>query len=654
MKANKIRKRLIISLIVLTIIAVLIFTISYFVKKQQDKTSVEVIPVSNIYTENWNDQVYSSGQASSDYIQELYPDSEKVISEIFVQEGQTVKIGDPILQYDKTLLELDLQKKELELQAIDEDIRIAQNALIKLNNTTPYVPPLVTPEPQPTPEPTPTPIPPATATLYSELTADSIPYAGSGTAEDPYLYLCTPDCTLSESFLRKAFNVQIKEDETPLPATTSVPTTAPAADDTGSESPSEGSESSLPEEEPTPTPTETPKPQNSAFVAVLEVREENSNFGKLLQSFKINGFSFSSSFSLSGLYSEQPSDEIALPEFLDGGTSLNDLPQGGISDTVEMQYTAEELKQAISQKEAEIKTLILSRKQLQLNSQKAALLVDNATVTATIDGVVRSLISIDDAKANSTPFLVVSGENTFYLHGTINESLLGNIHVGDTVTVNSWEAGAYEAQIVSIGSYPITNEYGYSGGSTNPNSSTYEFTAIFTNTEGIYNGMYFDITINAPAESNDSGSFYIDKMYVRDDDSGSYVMKKGDDNRLVKQPVQTGKTMSGGYYIEIKSGLTVDDSIAFPYGKDLREGMRTRPQGTDEDYQEEPTTDSTAPSDDITAPDEVLEDSPEENAVSENEAEPRIDAEAEKQDDAVTAANPLSVHSYTARKVVTS
>ena len=55
----------------------------------------------------------------------------------------------------------------------------------------------------------------------------------------------------------------------------------------------------------------------------------------------------------------------------------------------------------------------------------------------------------------------------------------------------------------------------------------------------------------------------------------SYVMMADENNQLKKQYVVTGKTVYGSA-IEIKSGLTEDDKIAFPYGKDVKEGVRTK------------------------------------------------------------------------------
>ena len=70
-------------------------------------------------------------------------------------------------------------------------------------------------------------------------------------------------------------------------------------------------------------------------------------------------------------------------------------------------------------------------------------------------------------------------------------------------------------------------------------------------------------------------------LNIREDAAGSYVMKAGIDNRLLKQYVQTGRSLYG-YALEIKSGLTIDDYIAFPYGPDVEEGVKVRLQGSED------------------------------------------------------------------------
>ncbi len=65
------------------------------------------------------------------------------------------------------------------------------------------------------------------------------------------------------------------------------------------------------------------------------------------------------------------------------------------------------------------------------------------------------------------------------------------------------------------------------------------------------------------------------KRYVRTVDGTSYVMKEDKNGRLKKQKVKTGKTYYG-QAVEILSGLDGSEYIAFPYGKNVKEGVRVR------------------------------------------------------------------------------
>ncbi len=67
----------------------------------------------------------------------------------------------------------------------------------------------------------------------------------------------------------------------------------------------------------------------------------------------------------------------------------------------------------------------------------------------------------------------------------------------------------------------------------------------------------------------------ISKAYIRQDDGGKYVMKAGGDGRLVKQYVKTGRILWGDS-TEIVEGLTMEDRIAFPYGKAAKEGVKVK------------------------------------------------------------------------------
>ena len=57
---------------------------------------------------------------------------------------------------------------------------------------------------------------------------------------------------------------------------------------------------------------------------------------------------------------------------------------------------------------------------------------------------------------------------------------------------------------------------------------------------------------------------------------------RNSENRLEKREVIVGKMMHG--LLEIRSGITMDDRVAFPYGKEVKEGNLTKESSTEELY----------------------------------------------------------------------
>ncbi len=256
------------------------------------------------------------------------------------------------------------------------------------------------------------------------------------------------------------------------------------------------------------------------------MREADSNYGDLLSAFQLDGTKLSAGF--------QISDTITGSNSLDSVADLFDAPKTNTDtedkdDYDSMGYTAAELNKLIAEKKQEIKELQLQRKQAKLDLDRANLALENSTVLSNVDGVVKTLTDLDTAFANNAPFLVVSGDDKYYVNGVISENLLGSLRAGDSITANSWETGQmYNAQIVSISDYPLDagNNY-YYGGSGNPNSSSYEFTAVLDSGEGLRNGMYLDLTMNVKSSEENSDALYLWKPYLKDDESGTYVYKVG-------------------------------------------------------------------------------------------------------------------------------
>ena len=64
----------------------------------------------------------------------------------------------------------------------------------------------------------------------------------------------------------------------------------------------------------------------------------------------------------------------------------------------------------------------------------------------------------------------------------------------------------------------------------------------------------------------------MENPYIRTENGVSYVYVRGADGRLEERFVVTGKSLWGNY-TEIRDGITAEDLIAFPYGKNIRPGL---------------------------------------------------------------------------------
>ena len=235
-------------------------------------------------------------------------------------------------------------------------------------------------------------------------------------------------------------------------------------------------------------------------------------------------------------------------------------------------YTEEELKQMTARKEQEISGLDLSKRKAELEVEKLKQKQTDGVIRASVDGTVKHLQDGQLPPADGTAFLEVAGSGGLSVSGTISEFLLGQVQPGQTVTVSSWESGmSCEAVIREIGSCPASGQ-GYGG---NPNVSWYPYTACIEDGNGadFRNGESVDLHMTVTGEES-AESIYLPKMYVRSGGGRSYVMKADENNRLKKQFVETGRVINGDT-IEIRTGVVMEDRLAFPYGKTVREGART-------------------------------------------------------------------------------
>ena len=149
---------------------------------------VKVYPIMEFCTNYADDQAETQGLVKPDKMQSIYVSETQKITKYYVHEGDTVKVGDPILSYDTTLTDLQLERARISVQKLEIALDEANANLVKVNNYRLYVP-----QPIPLPDEEPD----------TPLTPVEVPYfrGGSGTKDSPFFYIWSNNCAYDSAFI---------------------------------------------------------------------------------------------------------------------------------------------------------------------------------------------------------------------------------------------------------------------------------------------------------------------------------------------------------------------------------------------------------------------------------------------------------------------
>ncbi|MBQ8829995.1 MAG: biotin/lipoyl-binding protein [Oscillospiraceae bacterium] len=535
----------------------------------------------------WGDVSETEGLVRTDNMQSVYISGTQQVVEVLVTEGQTVKEGDVLAVFDTTLSDIELERQRLTVDKTELMLEQAKKDLKVINGYVPYVPPAPEPEPEP-----------------DELEPMALPFkeGGQGTEEKPFVYLWNDDCWYTESFINSILPLETapvvpevpETPETPeSPETPETPETPDASetpevpetqtetgDETGSETPEVPETPDTPNTPDVPTEPETPEDtepetsptyKTSSVWVVFEVRESDNTEGALIRYWGIRFTRNTDGSYKFAVYEPDPDYNKSEEE--------EEETQPEVSYPTGPQYTASEIAQMRAQKQQEIRDLELQLRVEKVKYEKLKLELESGVVYAKLDGTVKTVANPDEAQMYGTPFIVVSGGGGYYIQGTLSELELDTIHIGQTVTVISWMNYAeIEGEIVDISKFPTTDGYNWSNG--NQNVSFYPFTVFVSEDAALQENEYVSIQYS-PAETG--SGIYLELPFVVTENSKSYVYVADAEGKLEKREVATGKSLWGSY-IEITSGLTMEDLIAFPYGKDVKEGAEVVEAGIEELY----------------------------------------------------------------------
>ena len=265
-----------------------------------------------------------------------------------------------------------------------------------------------------------------------------------------------------------------------------------------------------------------------------------------------------------------PPEEESESEILDEMGDFGDFGDFGDLGDFGESYTAEELRQAIKDKESEIEEVNLQIRESELKIKQYERKVEQKVVKSTINGVVKTIGTPEGGEIDDC-FVKITSASGLYLKGGLSELLLEEIQIGDVVTGSSyWTGDSFTAEITEISQYPDTSGQYANYGSGNSNASYYPFLAYIAEPGNLTEG---DVEYQLPDTVSTGTGIYLPNYLIRRDSMDQYyVYKQGEDGLLHKQVVRTGKGIYGSA-TEILEGLTLEDKVAFPYG--VNEGDET-------------------------------------------------------------------------------
>lgn len=244
-----------------------------------------------------------------------------------------------------------------------------------------------------------------------------------------------------------------------------------------------------------------------------------------------------------------------------------ELNKGG--DKVEIQARINEASYAIRQAQNTIKATQTEIDQL--NKQ-----IENSTVLSTIDGIIKEVNREGgtDESGNKKPLVSITQTSDFRVKGSISE--MGSISEGTNVIVRSRinEDQIYKGTVTKVETDPQSNSNNnFYGADSSESASKYPFYVSLDNNKGLMLGQHVYIEADNGQSTKKKG-IWLDASFIVSDDNGNSYVWVSEKGKLKKRKVELGKTDEETYTTKIKSGLSVDDYIAWA-DDSYSEGMKT-------------------------------------------------------------------------------
>ena len=545
------------------------------IARNAQRGDVNVYAVNDFAMTNyWGDISNTSGMLTTYNLKKIYISQSQTVKKVWVKEGDTVKKGTALVSYDSTLTQATVERAKIDYDRQTENLEVMKNELEllkKAKNKETLQAEYDKLEKELAEE---------IAKLDKEggykpdepIEEGKLEVKGAtGNSENAPLYYQIKSTTLLNDQTLKGILTALKR-PTPMGTTTTVSTYVVLVyregDKMGGEPVSRGL---------VITETFTPDSTGETSTTPGEGGETSTTPGEG------GGESGSGTVKLSFRFCDLTG--YVDPERTYSSDKYKELTRkiAQIQELLDASMTQLDLNKAILEKAQAVKEQEVNLKVAKLKLDKKLAELGDGNVYAEFDGTVKTVRDPDEAYNNSEAVVELSGGGGYYVTGTLSEMDLGSVQVGDSVSISSWMTGAAcEGTIVSIDDYPTSN--GNNWGDGNSNVSYYPFKVFVTEDANLQPNDYVDIQYQKDTSAEESGSsLYLESMFIRTDNGKSYVRARGEDGRLEQRWVQTGRDLWGSY-TQIRGGLTIDDYVAFPYGRDVVDGAHTQEATADQLY----------------------------------------------------------------------
>ena len=552
-------------------------------KSRDEKRVVDVCPVGAMaipFYGYYGDDNSMYGYTNSANAQRIKLDTEKLVKNVCVELGQKVKKGDAILEYDMTVVDLELAQKENDVQVLQQEIKMANKKLAEIRNAQPSENAPVEPDPvypdDPDPDfpdyPDDQDVPVEPFELVEEVPAAFRAESGSGSPEDPIIINCSQRAKVYLPFMqmliasKRCVELRVYSDDYTFLYKWLL---------NGNKLQPENAEDW----------TVTDGVTIDEETGSVSIDTEGKMHGQL-------SFGAPPQQPMN-LLPDDPGDMQDMQDDLMNYDADSFLPDTGSmqrdTESMDYQFPRAELARMAKEQETEIKNLGIRLKEAEMKLENARKQKNDGRVLAEIDGIVKKIGKVTDGvveeekpeydekdpfaepSEDAQYFAVIEGEGGMEVVCRVMEMSLDKIQPGTRLEVNSFSDGAFsEAVVTKIDPEPVS--YGYQGWGSNPNNSTYKVHAQLENSDSFMIGRNVSANIAGEGQQKETTSIFIPQHYVHKEGGDYYVMKADDNDRLVKQYVRVGLT---DYYVEVTAGLSMKDRICFPYGTNVKEGVRT-------------------------------------------------------------------------------